>query len=575
MSDSIILPPELKNVGELLLGVKKFVVPKYQRNFAWGEDEIEELWEDILGGIDSNTEYFLGTIVLDISKQDRQEIIDGQQRVACISMIFSAIRNALLTRDSQTANQLFLETLGGREHIKGSKPKPKLELNKCNKETYIKFIVESKDLQVVQNAIKNKGLHESNRLLLKAYKFFLERINTAVSEYGIRYEKFSKTLIEYLFYSVKVITIPVNSHEAANLYFESLNARGKELAISDLVKNRLYMEAKDEVDRAQNIWEQMEVELTRLSIPEFLRHYWIAKKTESNSLLVRGKKIYRAINNEFKIKKTDPIILLEDIKISAHDYVKISDYSLWENDPAYDSSFQNTIEDMKDFRVSQCNPLLLNVVQLFTSAKEISKVFRSVANFAFRYYIIGNQSPGNLERETSKIAYEVRVGNYKNSDDIANSLRAINPDSTFRSNFEIAVMPKNRKKLARDILMKINDYIATQSDPTGSLHVMNKDPKSVTLEHIFPQSCPSDWFAYFRKDEKPADYVYRIGNMTLITKSANIDIGNKSFKDKKQVFSNFKLPINEYINSAVRWGNIEIEQRQKQLAKYALEVWKI
>src|SRR5256885_1920873 len=137
-------------------------------------------------------------------------------------------------------------------------------------------------------------------------------------------------------------------------FFETLNARGKELAVSDLVKNRLYSEAGEQVTRVQQLWEQMEAELVRRPIPEFLRHFWIVKK-----------------------------------------------------------------------------------------------LFRTVANFSFRYFIIGNQSPGNLERVSNGIAAGIRTGEYATPLKVAEAFRAINADASFRSDFKLAVIPKARAKIAR------------------------------------------------------------------------------------------------------------------------------
>src|ERR1051325_1776090 len=91
-----ILPPELKSIAQLLTGDACFAVPKYQRSFAWGQDEVEELWEDIQSAATRGGDYFLGTLVLHRRGNAPQEIIDGQQRLTCVSMVFSAIRNVFL-----------------------------------------------------------------------------------------------------------------------------------------------------------------------------------------------------------------------------------------------------------------------------------------------------------------------------------------------------------------------------------------------------------------------------------------------------------------------------------------------
>lgn len=571
-----ILPPELKSIEQLFTGYGRYAVPKYQRSFAWGTDEVEELWEDISAASGRGGDYFLGTIVLHKKGDGRQDIIDGQQRLACISMLFSAIRNVFLASDDNRAEQLFHSFLGSKGFSKNAPLVPNLILNEINNVTYIQNILESRNLADVDVTLKDKHLHESNRALLKAYRYFLNKITSAAAAKGTASDEFLVPLIDCLRQNVKVITIPVSSEEDANLFFESLNARGKELAVSDLVKNRLYSEAGDQVSNAQQLWDQMETDLGRRPIPEFLRHFWIAEKADTKEPIIREKVLYRMITQTIRGKKAETISLLSDLAFGAQNYAKITDYSLWPDDTAYDKSFENTLDDLRLFRVTQCNPVLLNAIQYFKTPKEIAKVFRIVADFSFRYFIIGNQSSGNLERVSNSIAIGIRTGTYDNPKTVADAFRAVNPDASFRSDFGLAAVPKSRSKLARYILAKLTNYLSKQSGKAGGEKIVNPDSKEVTLEHILPQKPETPWLKDFPKDEDPSDYIYRIGNLTLLAAKINHDAANKSFKEKKGLaLDNSTLPINQYFKNLKTWNHEEINKRQEQLAKYALEVWKL
>lgn len=572
-----ILPPELKSIEQLFTGDARFRVPQYQRSFAWGADEVEELWDDVLAAMGRKNDYFIGTLVLQSNKQGLFEIIDGQQRLTCISMIFSAVRNAFRARNDSREEKVFAGFLGARDFTRDSLPKPKLELNKVNNETFVKFVIESENYNKVEKALKNKSIDRSNRLLLEAYKFFLGKVTTETAKKGTDSDEFLVPLIDCLRTSIKLITIPVMTDEDANLFFESLNARGKELAVSDLVKNRLYSEAQDQVVRAQQLWETMEAELTRRPIPEYLRHYWIAKKAEGKYPVVREKKLYRAIASEVGGQKQKTIQLLKDLSERAQDYAKIDDYSLWPDDASYDKSFEDNLSELRLFRILQCNPLLLNAIQVFKTPKAIAKTFRIVANFSFRYYIIGNQSPGNLERESAKIAGGVRDRTLTSPNDVANALRAINPDPTFRADFELATLPKSRARVSRYLLAKLNDHLAKQSSKSGGESIANPDAKTVNLEHVLPQSVPPLWKSNFSSGAEPSEYIHRIGNLTLLNAKVNADAANKTFQDKiKLALKQSNLPINAYFRqSLTKWGEKEIEQRQKEMARLALDVWKL
>jgi hypothetical protein len=567
-----ILPPELKSIEQLFTGNAKFEVPKYQRSFAWGTDETRELWEDIASGVERGNDYFLGTIVLHKREDDRMEIIDGQQRLACMSMVLSAVRNYFLSRQDDRAHQIDQSFLAARDYSSDSQPKPKLELNSINNECFISSVVASEDAESVQRRLRTKGLVKSNRLLLEAFLYFTQEVANKASSKGTRADDFIVPLIEYIRSKVKLITIVVHSEEDANLVFESLNARGKELAVSDLVKNRLYHESGDQLKRAQQLWEQMEVALARLSVPEYIRHFWIARQIDDGSTNVREKHLYGLVVNTVRGNKGRTMQLMQELKGCAESYAGIGDLSAWPVDPAYGEDFENAINELRLFRVTQCHPILLNAMTEFKKPKEIAKVFRIVANFSFRYFIIGNQSPGSLERESGKIACQMRHGTYSSATQVADAFRAVNSDPRFRQDFELAAMDKRRAKLARYTLAKLNNYTSRKN---GDEQTVNPDSKQVTLEHILPQSFSPEWRRSFPTGTDAADFVYRLGNLTLLSRKKNDDAGNQSFSEKRKVLRLSKLPISAGIVDEKQWTNQEIEVRQKQLAKLALDVWRL
>lgn len=572
-----ILPPELKSIEQLFTGDAIFSVPKYQRSFAWGADEIEELWEDLISASERKGDYFLGTIVLQKRGPNTYEIIDGQQRLTCITMIFSAIRNVYLAARDKRAEKIQGRFMGATDFSLDSLVKPKLVLNRINNELFVQHVIGSNNSDAVEKALKAKKLPEPNKLLLQAYKYFLDKVTSESGKRGTRSDDFIVPLIDCLRSSAKLITITVATAEDANLFFESLNARGKELAVSDLVKNRLYTEAVDDLERAQQLWEQMENELARKPIPEYLRHYWIAKKVDVKNLIVREKKLYQEITQNIKESKTATLDLLVDLQSSASDYIKISDSGLWPEESAYDQTFGDNLNRLtKLFHVSQCNPLLLNAIQNFKTPDDVAKTFQIVTNFSFRYFIIGNQSPGSLERETGSIARGIRIGDISGPNDVANAFRSINPDLKFRDDFALATLTKSRAKIARYALAKINNYMARKAKPSGNEQVVDPDAKHVNLEHILPQSFSPTWQSDFSKGAEPVDYVYRIGNLTLLNKKLNSDAGNASFADKKRLALNdSSLNINVGFRTLNKWGDAEIEHRQNELAKIAVEVWRL
>ncbi|MDQ7779490.1 MAG: DUF262 domain-containing protein, partial [Planctomycetota bacterium] len=179
-----ILPPDLRNIEQLFTGDARYSVPKYQRSFAWGSDEIEELWEDLAFAVERQSDYFLGTLVLHRKPTASTEIIDGQQRLACVSMIFCAIRNVFRAARDPRGDQLFGAFLGARDFTREAPVNAKLVLNNVNNDIYVRYVLESQNLDDIDRALKDKTLHESNKLLLQAYRYFLKRIADEVTARG-------------------------------------------------------------------------------------------------------------------------------------------------------------------------------------------------------------------------------------------------------------------------------------------------------------------------------------------------------------------------------------------------------
>ncbi len=119
-------------------------------------------------------------------------------------------------------------------------------------------------------------------------------------------------------------------------------------------------------------------------------------------------------------------------------------------------------------------------------------------------------------------------------------------------------------------------FMSKQSSRSGGEQIVNPDSKAVTLEHVLPQKPDKVWRTVFPRDEDPSDYIYRLGNLTLLTIKINHDAADACFKDKQRItFDGSTLAINNYFKGQKRWTHEEINERQEQLAKMALEVWKL
>jgi hypothetical protein len=118
------------------------------------------------------------------------------------------------------------------------------------------------------------------------------------------------------------------------------------------------------------------------------------------------------------------------------------------------------------------------------------------------------------------------------------------------------------------------NHLARQTP--GAEEIVDPNAKKVNLEHVLPQSVPAAWHSDFSSGVDPEEYVYRVGNLTLLNAKINRGAADKSFADKKSLaLGSSNLKINDFFKSISSWGDQQIEQRQDGLAKTALEVWKL
>ncbi|MDG5816452.1 DUF262 domain-containing protein, partial [Chitinispirillales bacterium ANBcel5] len=216
-------------------------VPPFQRDYSWAEDEWDDLWQDIMGLYeqDSQAAHYMGYLVLQSSDNKQFDIIDGQQRITTISVMILAGLGYLqdliaadydAERNSKRKEQLQNSYIGYLDPV-SLVPQPKLVLNRHNNQFYQTYLV-------TLERLPQRGLNASEHQLRKAFIWFKERIkgHCGVDEKGGEcLARFIDSLVDKLFFTVITVTDELNAFKV----FETLNARGVRLSATDLLKNYL------------------------------------------------------------------------------------------------------------------------------------------------------------------------------------------------------------------------------------------------------------------------------------------------------------------------------------------------
>lgn len=557
-----------------------YVIPAYQRDYAWESEQWTQLWEDLSGYQESNAEdHFLGPLIVTPNeiKDDLYEVIDGQQRLTTIQMIICLIRDRWIDLGDQSTNQmgdLVPNKQLTSELIYSLTPSVRYNFtpNRYLSEVYRDFIQRNPtdtDRKFVENRQSLKSYKHSDRATeaVRGYRFFKERI-FAFDESTLR--KFEK----YLLHNVYLLNVRAGGSSNAFLLFETLNYRGLELTQTDLVKSFLFSKISDE-SKAENLiknWDLVTDNLGSKSPDLFLRHY----------LLLFSEKVKkRDIYGEIKARYPDENSAIKLIKDLLH-FSKLYSFIARENDfEGVNKEVLNSLfTDLSDLGVETQSIYLLAILHRFYSQPEkidlirIERAARLVEVLSFRWTTCGKnaQDLETIYQEAS--AMIMSEGEIENNFEAAQDIliAALPTNSEFENSLQNAIIRSAPR--ARYILKKIDDYETAD----GAYVLMNSN--RLHVEHVAPQrpSGDHDWKAQMRGESNYREIIYRIGNLVLLPEKINREASNKPFEKKKIVYrkvkGHAKLPIlTEKVLAESTWGQEIIRKRSEIIAKEAVKVW--
>ena len=541
-------------VETILKDGKIYTVPIFQRSYSWKKEEILDFWSDLMDLTSTEREdahYFIGSMVFTPHEEkNRIRIIDGQQRFATILLFLAALRDVL--RQSTIADSsVWMDDIDRIIYTRDTPSRvrnPKLILNR---EDSIFF----EDVVVRGNITECK--YHSHELIKDAYFFFKEEISKKVEKDR---ERFIESVLDVIMHRLLMIKIDVDSDESANMLFETLNDRGLDLSVADLAKNYIFSIAGSELDGVVQFWKEMVDQVGDYYVSKFLRHYWL-----SSFEVVKKEELYKKLKNEVKKDKVKDF--MQQLSGEATIYANLNNpsHEFWE-----DSAIEDMVGDLNTLKVEQVYILLLALYEKFYSDRDSFKMLlRILVNFVFRYNTVCGLDPKLLESEYSKFAIAVRKGRIDKTGIIKKLKELSPPKEQFIASFKD--MEVKNKKLAKYILLSLNNYLLEKEGKKELRVNMNE----VNLEHIIPLHPDEEWKKFFKENNiENEKLIYKLGNMTILSKEYNKKIANKFFKKKMEMYKKSELPLNKLLQEFTKFGHDEVESRQKQMGEIAEELWR-
>ena len=258
----------LEGIGHALAD-NMLSVPIYQRSYAWEDRHVKDLYQDIANAInEGEKEYFLGSIVITENTSDRPEVVDGQQRLATTTILIAAIRDWFYeNEDTDRVEDIEREFLITRD-LRTQEKVSKLRLNEIDQDFFSKTILSKPD-SPERSVASSK---ESHKKITKASEIAADHLRNIVELSNKPADRLIDW-IDYLKTGVRVIWVKVPDDANAFTIFETLNDRGLDLAISDLLKNYLFHLSGDRISEAQQRWVSMFAALEAVDSEEIVVDY--------------------------------------------------------------------------------------------------------------------------------------------------------------------------------------------------------------------------------------------------------------------------------------------------------------
>lgn len=606
------MKPYTRSIIDLFDGKKRFLIPLYQRKYAWkAEPQLELLWEDITRSVkrlmddrSTLTPHFMGAMVIAQVKTFGKEvqafeIIDGQQRLTTFQLLLAALRDVAKENGSRYEDEIqkYLVNDGIMEHpqVERFKLWPSL----TDRRSFVTIIDPNADVdEYGPPPIDEDGFV---RRSVAAHAYLKDKIEKHVSEAGSFDEHKLEILFEALKEGLAIVSIELEGGDDPQTIFETLNSRGVDLSASDLMRNFIFQRAKGlgqenhslvvdklyekhwlPLDRA--FWSQSASRgrQTRNRLDWMLTDHLAMHTGDLVSVENLFERYRRWILNGTKFKSVTSE--LESISATAAIEKRLFDQN--KDDPI--GNFGRLADA---FDVSTAMPLVLYLATEADIGDDLPRALNALESFILRRDICGLPTKA-YNRFFVGIIDRLRNAENNKTDVLIEHLssRTSENDKWPKDHeWELGWLGRvqykgQRQARLRYILEAIE--MAKLSKRNEAITIQS----TLTIEHIMPQQWEKNWpiggFDHLDDTERERDIDYimrkseravaidRLGNLTLLTHTLNSAISNGAYSVKMPaVRSHSSLALNRELNAFDEWNEITISSRGRALFNVAKTLW--
>ena len=535
-----------------------FSIPVYQRDYNWQEKQCKQLFKDILTAGENKeiSSHFIGSIVYihegvyEIGEKEFS-VIDGQQRMITITLLFIALYHKLKENNSKEADKIYELYL----------------INKFSeKEVNLKLVPPEENLNILIKVLENKFDELENyrdRNLVKNYSYFKKELT-----------KFSDSEIQNIIVGIdKLIYVNIaleNGKDDPQRIFESLNSTGLDLSQGDLIRNYILMDLdrKEQNRIYKNFWIPIENNCkisdgneVKNYVSDFIRDYLTLK---SGEIPVKAK-----VFEEFKMfYDNSDDLKLEELKNYSVKYSHIIKPYLED-----DEDIREELKNLKTLDQVVINPFLIGILKDYKEdkldRKDLLNILKLLQSYIWRRFI--TEKPSNLLSKLFQGMY-LKISkkeNYYTATEEILLAQEFPTNEELKESLKTKNVYKNKERL-KYVFRKIENYNHNE--------LIDFDNDKITIEHIFPQRPSKTWKELYTDEELEEMKALKntISNLTLT--GSNVKLGNKTFLYKRDQkihgYRDSKLYLNSYLGKLERWDLQTMKDRFEILFNDIIKIWK-
>ena len=541
-----------------------FNIPSYQRPYVWGEDNINELLDDILYAFenDSQDTYFMGALVLQNKENDEYDILDGQQRLTTLALLLATIRDNIKVEKTKKVLQDHLFQEDDETADIPSRNRFTFNIRNEVQRFFEEYIIKENGTFNIEKALEDEQF--KNNISIKNMVAVVQVIRKRLEEiFGeqLSLENISGTsLLEFIkFIRNKLIFAYIcsDTREQAFRLFTILNNRGIPLTTADILKSLNLDKVQDEIKRNEYAkkWEELEEQYGDKfdRFLNFIRTIKLKEKARKNLLEEFEEKVYGKVMNYGKES-------IDYILKTSENYDKLINLTA-----DFNNEYKNLINIMKvGFNSEDWIPPLLYYYEKFNTQGLVE--FLKLLDNKFMGDWINKETPTKRLENMNKILKAIEIG--ENYNDILNNKNLFSFDiNNFKNIINGNIFGE---RYCKYLLLKI-EYLSLDSEVA---YIGNY--KNISIEHVLPQNPKEDseWRAKFSNEDRE-EWTNKLGNLILLTKRKNSKLSNLEFKDKKKKYIADKMllfpSVFEVYSNGEDWNIDILKTRQNRIVNLLIE----